>query len=455
MQFIIDHGHDGENGPAETAACGCHASRRGFLTGLASLGICAAAPGWAAAAVSAKPRRIDVHHHLLPPSMAALVKAKNLMQSNWNNWSPQKGLDDMDQGGVDLAILSIATPGIWFGDAADAARIARECNDYAARVVADHPGRFGMFATLPLPDIDGSLKEIAYALDTLKADGVAMFTSYGDKWLGDPALAPVFEELDRRKAVIYTHPNNPACCRNLVPGQPPPMIELGTDTTRAIARMIFSGASRRYPDVKMIFSHAGGTMPFLIERFWFEARLREKAQTMVKGQVDDVKKFYYDTAQTSNPASMAALRRSYPCRRSSLGPISRSATRRSMWKGSSTVALSPPRNCWRSIATTPCDCSIAPRHNQDGAVRIGPPPPSRLGPRTRFILEESAFEAYILFGRLSLGVSPTAPQVHHWTSPITEFDALHVWCGATPALEDLYVHWHGEMVQYYQGIWLH
>jgi 6-methylsalicylate decarboxylase len=219
----------------------------------------------------------------------------------------------MDRAGVAVSVLSITTPGLWFGDDEAARRLARACNEYAARMVGEHPGRFGMFINLPLPDIEGSLREIEYGLDTLKADGIVMFTSYGDKWLGHPSFAPVFEELDRRKALVYTHPAAAACCRNLVPGIPGPLIEFGTDTTRTIADLTFSGASRRYGNVRFVFSHAGGTMPFLIERFEFQHRVSAEAkQRLPEGVLPELRKFYYDTAQASNPAAMSALTKIVP-----------------------------------------------------------------------------------------------------------------------------------------------
>ncbi len=181
-------------------------------------------------------------------------------------------------------------------------------NEYGAKLVADHPGRFGNFAMLPLTDIEGSLLELTYALDTLKADGIALMTNYGDKWPGDPLFLPVMEELNRRKALVYTHPTAANCCANLVPTQPAVMIEFGTDTTRTIADIIFSGNARRFPDIRWIFSHAGGTMPFLIERFVRHPLLVPKAkETVPDGTLVELKRFFYDTAQTSNRGSMSAL----------------------------------------------------------------------------------------------------------------------------------------------------
>jgi predicted TIM-barrel fold metal-dependent hydrolase len=179
-------------------------------------------------------------------------------------------------------------------------------------MMSDYKGRFGLFAVLPLPDIDASLREIEYAFETLKADGIALFTSYGDKWLGDAAFNPVFEELNRRNAVVYTHPNTANCCRNLLPNVGDGAIEWGTDTTRAIAQMIFGGAAARYPNVRMIFSHGGGTMPFLVERFTGMAKSAQFAPKFPQGFGGAAAKFYYDTAQVANPAAMSALTKVVP-----------------------------------------------------------------------------------------------------------------------------------------------
>src|SRR5262249_6734630 len=183
------------------------------------------------------------------------------------DWTPEKSLADMDRAGVATALTSITTPALRFLDDAAARKLARECNDYSAKLVSDSKGRFGMFAVMPMPYVEATLHEIGYALDSLKADGIALLTSYGDKWLGDPAFTPVMEELDRRRAVVYTHPTTADCCGNLIPDVPESIIEWGTDTTRTIASLLFSGAAARFRNVQMIFSHGGGTLPFLTERF--------------------------------------------------------------------------------------------------------------------------------------------------------------------------------------------
>ena len=256
--------------------------RRAVLEGLLLLGAGALLPRNGRTA-STPATTIDVHHHLYPPVYVTELGRANQSLAAAKEWTPARSLEDMDKAGVATSITSITTPGVSFGDDALARRLARECNEYAARLASDHPGRFGNFAILPWPNADASLREIEYSLDTLKADGIGMLTNYGDKWFGDPYFAPIFEELNRRKAVIYTHPTSANCCRNALAGIPDTAIEYGTDTSRAIARTVFSGTSQRYPDIRLIFSHAGGTMPFLIERLINLAKTPQYAAQLPQG----------------------------------------------------------------------------------------------------------------------------------------------------------------------------
>ena len=255
---------------------------------------------------------VDVHAHLTPPQYIQDLAGTNLLQPPTLAWSPRKHIEDMDRADVSLAILSVTTPGVWFGDVEKGRRISRYTNDYAARLASDHKGRFGQFTAIPLPDIEGSLREIEYGLDAQKSDGVALFTNYDGKWLGDPAFDPVFEELNRRKAIAYVHPISAPCCVNALPYLPDAMIEYGTDTTRAIVNYVFSGAARRFPDVAMIWSHAGGTMPFLIERFDMSEKLPAVRANVPDGFRAEARKFFYDTAQASNAVAMGALRQVVP-----------------------------------------------------------------------------------------------------------------------------------------------
>ncbi len=256
---------------------------------------------------SPTPHRIDVHHHHTPPPYLAAISARNIT-GPVRDWTPEKSLADMDKAGVLTALPSITTPALRFLDEAGARKLARECNEYTAKLVADRKGRFGMFAVMPMPSVEGTLHEIAYAFDTLKADGIGLLTSYGDKWLGDPAFAPVLEELNRRKAVVYTHPTTANCCGNLIPDVPEAIIEWGTDTTRTIASLVFSGTAARLPDLRMIFSHGGGTLPFLAERF-LRLPLNNKtlAARVPNGVLAELRRFYYDTAQAAHPYALASL----------------------------------------------------------------------------------------------------------------------------------------------------
>jgi len=303
-------------------------SRRSFLNGLAALGIAALVPGKRSSAqTDASPRRIDVHHHFQNQVYLDFLKAHN--QTSPGKWILAADLEDMDKNGTATSILSISTPLFGFGEKEEVRKVARECNDAAAQLRADHPGRFGIFAAIPLADTEGALREIEYALDTLKTDGVGLFSSYENKWLGHPSFAPVYEELNRRKVVAYVHPTLAPCCANLaslLPAVPNEfaMIEFGTDTTRAIADLLFSGTTTRFPDIVWIFSHAGGNMPFTIERFLTGSSAEVVPGIVTKGTGNDapknpprgalyeLRKMYYDTAQSSNPVAMEALRQVVP-----------------------------------------------------------------------------------------------------------------------------------------------
>jgi predicted TIM-barrel fold metal-dependent hydrolase len=282
------------------------APRREFLGRIAALGASAALPA-GLLAQAPKPVRIDVHHHLMYPGYLDEVAGRRA--GSTFKWSPQMSLEDMDKSGIALSVLSLIQPSAVTVDVEKGRRIARTSNEYGAQLARDHKGRFASFATLPLLDADGSLKEIAYALDTLKADGIALMTSYQDKYLGDASFAPVWDELNRRKAVVYTHPLSPECCKNVKSDVPPAVIEYATDTTRTIASLVFSGTASRYPDIRWIFSHSGGTMPFLLSRFVRqEIDMKDKAvKAMPKGLMYELRKFHYDTAQGNHSGALAAL----------------------------------------------------------------------------------------------------------------------------------------------------
>ncbi len=254
------------------------------------------------------PRRIDVHHHFAPPAWVTSVKGRPLLQPANTTWTPAKSIEDMDKGGVATAMVSITNPGLWFGDRAMTRTLARACNDYGARLVQDHPGRFGLFAAMPLPSVDDTLSEIAYAYDTLKADGIHLFTSYGDQWLGHPAFRPVMEELHRRRAVVHVHPTAANCCRNLdyAPGVAPGVLEYGTDTTRAIMGVTFSGDAARYPGhpLHLVARRRHDAVPGRAHRGRRRATPPIGCRT---GSWPRPKRFFYDLAGAANPGVVASL----------------------------------------------------------------------------------------------------------------------------------------------------
>ncbi len=283
-----------------------HPSRRELLASLAALGASALAQA------PASPRRIDVHHHFGNPAWVALTNVKKMSgYQTWQPYTPAKAIEDMDRGGVAVSMLSVTTPGIWFGVDAETIKWARELNEYGARLVSDYKSRFGLFAALPFPNANACLKEIEYAFDTLKCDGVGLLSSYSNRWHGDPAFAEVFRELNRRKAIVYTHAQVPDCCQSLIPGVSDITVEYNTDTARTIISMIESGRAAECPDIKFIYSHGGGTILALPGRFLGQqasaANLAKQAEP--NSRLGQLRRFYYDVAGSNNPIQIDALKK--------------------------------------------------------------------------------------------------------------------------------------------------
>ena len=301
-------------------------SRRGFLRDAAAA---LAVAGTMPTAWAARPRaQIDVHHHFSPPLLREfyerISRTGRRVQAPPASWELERDIEDMDRGGTTLAMLSSFTP-YDVGTPAERASLAQGLNEYGAGLCGRYPKRFALLATLPLPDIDASLPAITHAYDDLHARGVLVYSSTGDRWFSDPVFEPIHAELDRRKAVVFVHPNSANCCRNLIAGVPDNIVEYGTDTTRVIAGLVFGGVTTRYPNIRFLFAHGGGTMPYLIERFLGGTSAEIVPGVVTHGQAPPytpkqppggalaaLRRMYYDTAQCSNPAALAALRTVIP-----------------------------------------------------------------------------------------------------------------------------------------------
>jgi predicted TIM-barrel fold metal-dependent hydrolase len=287
---------------------------------------------------------IDVHHHLFPPPFVAqLVEHQHyLARGVARTWTPQVSLDDMDRAGVATAITSITAPGFALLGRERLVAANRECNEYGARMSADHRGRFGLFASLPLPDVDASLREIAYALDELKAEGIGLLTSYGDKWLGDAAFAPVMDELDRRGAIVYVHPTTADCCRNLMPGIADWVIEFPVDTTRTIASLLFSGTAARCRRTRFVFAHVGGILPLIVEHLVRAAEVdKALAAKVPAGVKEQLREFHYDTALRAHPVGMFGALQAIGIERLLFGSDAPLRTSQSQVDGLRSSGLSP------------------------------------------------------------------------------------------------------------------
>jgi len=254
---------------------------------------------------------VDTHHHILP----------NFFWQETDNahapvgglaplrWSKEASLSFMDDAGIDVAVTSLSTPGVHTGDSAKARTLARRCNEFAAELVQARPDRFSSFACIPLPDIDASLEELSYALDVLGLDGVVAFTNSNGVYLGDTVLEPVFEELERRKAVVFVHPNpSPDVVAHSL-GLPDNLLDFPTDTNRAVAQMHYTNRFARTPHVKYIFSHAGGSIPYLAARFAIIDEMDFIAGAEERGSADDMfRRMHWDTALAASDPVFRMLR---------------------------------------------------------------------------------------------------------------------------------------------------
>lgn len=290
--------------------------RREFIKTAAGFGALSAAGAFASAFARTSPATrvglIDTHHHIVPPFFVVENRERILaggggrMNPAYLTWTPEQTFEAMDKNGVETAVVSLSASAFWFGDREAAARTARRVNEYGADLVRTHKGRFGLFSIIPLPDTEASLREIEYAYGTLNADGIELATSYDEKWLGHPDYQPVFEELNRRKAVVFVHPTTPQCCRTLLPDVSPILIEIPQDTARAITNLLFTGTFSKFKDIRFIFAHAGGNAPMLLGRMhqYGPKNIAEKAPNGIEYEL---KRLYYDIAGTAYKPPIAAL----------------------------------------------------------------------------------------------------------------------------------------------------
>jgi predicted TIM-barrel fold metal-dependent hydrolase len=213
---------------------------------------------------------VDIHAHFLTDEyVEAAITAGHAHPDGgrgWPDWSAGRHIELMDQWDVEVAVLSISSPGTHFGDDQQSRRLSRRVNESAAQIRRGHPMRFGHLASLPLPDVEGALAELEYAMDQLDADGVTIQSNAGGIYLGDPRYRPLLQELDRRRTPVLVHPTSPPNYASVSLGRPRPMLEFIFDSARSASDLVFNGRLTEYPHISWIFTHGGGTLPLLAER---------------------------------------------------------------------------------------------------------------------------------------------------------------------------------------------
>jgi predicted TIM-barrel fold metal-dependent hydrolase len=258
------------------------------------------------------PRRIDIHFHLIPPFYqdAAYEAGAGPAIGRYPDWSPERALEQMDAAGIEVALMSLAQPGVQFGDPGKAAALARRCNEYSTELATRWPGRFGALATVPMGDPAESIAEIDYAFDQLHHQGVCLFASYGETFLGDASFDPVLDALNHRDAVVFIHPAFHPSSRSLALPWPGFMMEYVFDTTRAAVNLVFSGAIERFPRIKFVLAHAGGLMPYCAWRLSVSPMIDKRLEQMSPDQVyDRLRRFWYDNALAPTAETLGCLER--------------------------------------------------------------------------------------------------------------------------------------------------
>lgn len=255
-------------------------------------------------------RLIDVHAHIVPDFWHRAQADAGLVPTSGAKieWSPQRALETMDANGIAAALLSVSFPGVHFGEPLAAADLARRCNEAAAALIAQHPGRFGAFAVLPMPDVDGALREIDFALDQLRLDGVVLQASYGGRFLGDPAFDPVLAALHQRGVTVFVHPGMHPTSRELGIPWPGFMLEFVIDTSRAAMNLVFSGALERYAGIKFILAHGGGVIPYVAWRLSLAPVISPLLPQWSQDRIfASLRRFWYDTALCADRRSLPSL----------------------------------------------------------------------------------------------------------------------------------------------------
>jgi predicted TIM-barrel fold metal-dependent hydrolase len=251
--------------------------------------------------------RIDVHQHVVPPFWVSALAAHGGDPSGWYSpsWTPDSAIAFMDSQQIATGVLSLTAPGVmgWMGP--ERRDMARRVNEYTAGLVASQPSRFGNFATLPLPDVDGALIELEYALGTLAADGIVLLSNYDGHYLGDPLFEPLWAELNRRGTVVFVHPGKPAI--PIIEGIPGPIVDYPFDTTRTAVQMVLNGVLDRYRNTPVILSHAGGFLPFASHRFAQAAAAAHPGKRDPEAILESFRRFYFDTALSASPAALPSL----------------------------------------------------------------------------------------------------------------------------------------------------
>jgi aminocarboxymuconate-semialdehyde decarboxylase len=259
-------------------------------------------------------QRVDVHQHVVPPFWAKELPEHGGDPSGTvvPDWSPEAAVAFMDSQAIATGILSLTAPGVVRWYKSQRREMARRVNDYTAGLVAKRPDRFGHFATLPLPDVDGALRELAYALDILHADGVILLANVAGKYLGDPAFEPLWAELDRRRAVVFIHPGQPPL--KTAAGVAGPLVDYPFDTTRAAVQLVLNGVVDRFPGARIILAHAGGFLPYASHRFAELAHVFRGDVPEPTVILESLQRFYFDTALSAGPAALPTLKAFAPGR---------------------------------------------------------------------------------------------------------------------------------------------